>query len=618
MTATLAGALLTIGSSTALSVAVKATAIAGMAVIAAHVARRSRASIRHLIYAGTLGVLLLLPVWSLVGPALDVEVATSTSRTPRYDPVALDVPAGDPRARVAARTVDAPEPGSPLSLSALARGAWAAGMLLVLIPAGVGLWQALRIRRSATPWEDETAVAGVMAAEMGVGRPVDVLLHERVAGPMTCGFARPAIVLPLDARGWADQERQHAIQHELEHVRRGDWLVHCAARLVCAMYWFHPLVWLCARRLALEAERACDDGVLRHADAAAYAQQLVGLARRLAAGGRGPLLAMANGDDLTTRVRAVLDGAQARGRAGRAALAAAVATSVFVMATISPLRTVATAQARASGPDARPVFDAASIKPSESSAGMIGGQCAGTEPQTTPRLFEAARVKVEPIPPGVCAFTRTTLRLLIFEAYGIGGLLGGDEALAGGPAWLDRDRFDIRAKAVQPVPRAELRLMLQRLLEDRFGLRMHPETRRVDGFALVVTSNGSKMQRATGQETRRGITRTGNEPFAGSNATMRELASFIEMRLGRPVVDETRLEGGHNFTLMWTPGSEEREALPGLSLPPEVREKLRANDPVDGPTLYTALQEQLGLRLERRQVDREITVIDGAKPPTPN
>ena len=87
------------------------------------------------------------------------------------------------------------------------------------------------------------------------------------------------------------------------------------ARTACTLYWFHPLVWMASRRLCLESERACDDAVLRGAEPTVYAEHLVSLAKRLS---KGPaaVLSMAGRTDLSTRVRAVLDTGQARGRAG--------------------------------------------------------------------------------------------------------------------------------------------------------------------------------------------------------------------------------------------------------------------------------------------------------------
>ena len=100
---------------------------------------------------------------------------------------------------------------------------------------------------------------------------------------MTWGLLRPVIVLPAEAGGWPASERRHALLHERSHVDRGDWAIQLMTRLVCAVYWFHPLVWLAARRLFLEAERACDDRVLlAGARSTDYAKQLLQLARGFA------------------------------------------------------------------------------------------------------------------------------------------------------------------------------------------------------------------------------------------------------------------------------------------------------------------------------------------------
>jgi beta-lactamase regulating signal transducer with metallopeptidase domain len=93
----------------------------------------------------------------------------------------------------------------------------------------------------------------------------------------------------LHARAWSRDDLCRALIHELEHVARADWAGQCAARIACAIYWFHPLVWMAWRELAIEAERACDDAVLRRAEPDDYASQLVGLARRLEAASHPPL-----------------------------------------------------------------------------------------------------------------------------------------------------------------------------------------------------------------------------------------------------------------------------------------------------------------------------------------
>ena len=127
------------------------------------------------------------------------------------------------------------------------------------------------------------------------------------------------------------------IAHELEHVRRSDWLTQVVARALTACYWFHPLVWLLNRAFTLEAERACDDAVLRRAEPIAYATQLVTLAERLADSAHRLLLAMANRRELPARVHALLDSTQRRGPAGAAWIAVAFAISAALVDAIIAL-----------------------------------------------------------------------------------------------------------------------------------------------------------------------------------------------------------------------------------------------------------------------------------------
>ena len=202
-----------------------------------------------------------------------------------------------------------------LTAAALAAGAWIAGSLAFLLPVLAGAWRLRALCRSAKRWVQGQSAVNELARASGIGRPVELLLHDSLPGPMTCGILRPKLVLPSDAETWLEEELNRAIVHELEHVRRGDWLVQCVARAVCALYWFHPLVWVAWRRLSLEAERSCDDAVLGGFESTAYATQLVALAQRMRAA-KSPVPAMANRSDLSTRVRSVLDSRVRRGRAG--------------------------------------------------------------------------------------------------------------------------------------------------------------------------------------------------------------------------------------------------------------------------------------------------------------
>jgi TonB family protein len=335
--------LLAVSNSAAGSIVVKATVVAALGLTGARLARGSRAAVRHALLAVTFGALAALPLISLALPPIRVALRMAAQAAPIPDGPTGTVAAIAP---AEARTAEPTQsPSLRLTPEALLLGAWMVGAALFLLPLVVGLWQVRRLRRTGLPWRHGQTIAEGLATEAGVHRRVEVLLHEALAGPMTCGAFDPAIVLPVDARNWKEEDLNRAFVHEIEHVRRGDWLSYCFVRAVCAAYWFHPLAWMARRQLVLEAERACDDAVLARSEATAYADQLVGAAERLLASARSPLLAMASRADLSKRVGAMLDGRQRRGRAGAAAVALACAAAAALVLTMAPLTVVAAPEA---------------------------------------------------------------------------------------------------------------------------------------------------------------------------------------------------------------------------------------------------------------------------------
>src|SRR5262249_43693552 len=219
-----------------------------------------------------------------------------------------------------------------------------AGALLLLAQLAVDLRRLYRTRREGLLWMESRELMQWLAGECGVRRKVEVLLHEGVPGPLTCGIWRPAILLPDEACEWNEADLRRALVHELEHVRRGDWAVQLAARASCIFYWFHPLVWVAFRRLSLEAERAADDAVVRNAEHTEYADQLVSLAGQLSKARTQPALGMANRSDLSARVSALLDGSQRRGPAGWRPTASALGVAGLVVLALAPVRAVTLAK----------------------------------------------------------------------------------------------------------------------------------------------------------------------------------------------------------------------------------------------------------------------------------
>jgi bla regulator protein blaR1 len=326
-----------------LSILGKATVMVVLGLTAARLKGHARASLRHLLLATAFATLLVLPLVVLAAPDLTIEVPVAqvsepvdASKTPVSPGAVAGTAINSPRLTAAnAGTWSMP------SWRAVIRSIWIAGGMLLIVSLAVDLWRVQRIRRNGLPWTPFRQLTQALAAECGLRRPVEVLLHEDIKAPLTCGFWRPAIILPAEAREWSEDDLRRALVHEMEHARRGDWATQLAARAVCACYWFHPLVWMAWRQLCLEAERACDDAVVQSADHADYAEQLVSLSQRLSTARAQPVLGMANRSDLSRRISALLDSGQRRGRAGLSAAASAMIVAGLVVTAVAPLRVVA-------------------------------------------------------------------------------------------------------------------------------------------------------------------------------------------------------------------------------------------------------------------------------------
>jgi beta-lactamase regulating signal transducer with metallopeptidase domain/HEAT repeat protein len=330
---------------------VRATALllAGAAVAA--LLRRSPAGARHLVWLATLAGLLALPL-SLgltpvrlpilpraLAPAPRAVVAPETAAAPRAPVPAEAAPASaQPPAPVAAPAPRALAVVLPPALLVV----WVAVSSLLLAWLAVGTLAARRLVRGARPLDDArwNGLLCDVADRLGLAGLPRLLASERVVVPFAFGVVRPTIVLPATAEEWTDERRGQVLVHEIAHVRRRDLVAHALARLACALYWFHPLVWVAARRLRAESERACDDFVLacgaRASDYAGFLLDVVAAARRPSA----PALAVPMGRrrELEGRVIAILDPALKRGAAGRlqsgALLAGLFALFVAVAVTV--------------------------------------------------------------------------------------------------------------------------------------------------------------------------------------------------------------------------------------------------------------------------------------------
>ena len=248
--------------------------------------------------------------------------------------------------------------------------------------------------------------------------------------------------------------------------------------------------------------------------------------------------------------------------------------------------------------------------------------------------FEVASVKVSradvpgsirPSSGGTLTITNNTLLNMVRNAYGVQ-----EYQIVGGPSWLQSQRFDIVAKASAPVSPPETMAMLRTLLAERFALKTHVESRMMPAYALVMARDDRRPgpglrpsavdcaalvaaaraggpvpgappggRPVCGLRTRPGLA-------AGSGVTMSQLAANLAGVLGRAVLDRTNLTGGWDFDLTFA--ADQGSAI-AADAPP-------ANP--DAPSVFTALREQLGLKVESQRAPLDVLVIDQAEPPTPD
>jgi uncharacterized protein (TIGR03435 family) len=227
---------------------------------------------------------------------------------------------------------------------------------------------------------------------------------------------------------------------------------------------------------------------------------------------------------------------------------------------------------------ASPAFDVASIKTNRSGA-------AGSSMR-----FSTGRVTMENVP----------LKKVILTAYGIPD---DRQYAAEGPDWLVTDHFDIQATFPPDTEAQVVRQMLQGLLAERFRLTLHRESRQLPMFALVVAKDGPRIHPvADGQPQTRGDAGR----LEATKITMQKLADLLARMTEHEVVDRTGLSGVFDFTLEWSP-------LDTPAIEPSVNGGAGATD---GPSLVTALQEQLGLKLESTKGPVDVLVIDRVQHPT--
>lgn len=524
--------------------------------------KKNAAQVRHWVWL-TASVKFLVPFSLLVamGSHLVWSTALSVAQSTSYFAEQVGQPFTGPAAPL--QTLREAMPTVSSAIPAFLFAVWACGFLGIACSWWVR-W--LRIRAAVR--------AG---SRLRLDADVPVLSTPALLEPGVFGILRPVLLLPEGITGQLTRAQLQAIlAHEVCHVRRRDNLAAAIHMLVEGIFWFHPLIWWIGKRLVEERERACDEEVLRLGNQPhVYAESILKTCQFYL---ESPLVCVSGvtGSDLKQRVMRIM-GQRVIGKLtlGRKLLLTAAAFAGIALPVLTGMAGVPVV--RAHTPARSEIFEAVSIKlaaPGQRGRSLITN-------------------------PGRLRMVNVTLRDCILVAFGI-------QDFQLDARDLSSQRYEIVATAPDHASRVldmRYEAMLQAMLADRFELKVHRESKVLPVYALEVVKDGSKLKKSskTGASSRSTF---GHVTFTG--VSMSEWAAYLTSHIGRPVVDMTGLTGLYDFQLDWMPAETE------ATLEPPDPEKPPVSDPFGGPSVFTALKEQLGLKLTSKKLPVEIVVVDHA------
>ena len=459
---------------------------------------------------------------------------------------------------------------------------------------------------------------------------VPVLCTPELLEPGIFGIFRPVLLMPegILERLTAEQMRA-VIAHEMEHVRWRDNLTFAVHMVVEVLFWFHPAVWWIGARLIEERERACDEAVVEaRGQAEDYAEGILNVCKFCVESPVG-CIAGVTGADLKKRIVRIMRGGAARklGLGGKLVLGAAglVAITAPVVFGVAQAREDMPEWQKAAGGHAE--FEVASIR--------LSGPGASVPPSMILNAEDT------PVPSGGLFVADFPLQIFIEFAWKIMPSHEQEEAmLAHLPKWVATDHFVIRAKFTGNPTKDQIRLMMQSLLADRFKLAVHFASSDARVFALVVDKEGRLGPRIRahpkgapcnealvapadpfsssvppgGFVRHCGVVRGINGPnhtmlIGARDITLNHFAGYLSdfEDTGRPIVDQTGLNGAWDLSLNW--------------LPERFGSAASANERsagADGPPFFEALKDQLGLKLKPARATIPNLVIDHIERPSPN
>lgn len=462
-------------------------------------------------------------------------------------------------------------------------------------------------------------------AAVHAGAPVDLLGTVQIRSspgllePGVVGLFRPILLLPAGiAERLTPPQLQAVLAHELCHVRRRDNLTSAIHMLVEAAFWFHPLVWWIGARLVEERERACDEAVLSLGNEPRdYAEGILNICKNYV---ESPLSLVSGvtGANLKKRIQAIL--------------AARIAGHL----TLAKKLTLAAAGVAAVGVPILVGVISASGVPAQLQSNLTRSAAAAKFETVSIRPCPAFSKRPLPDSPGRLQSGCKTVEQFVEQAYGV--FANGHSnrlssvAVTGGPPWIRSDFYSIDAKAEGSQSFASMNgPMLQAVLENRFKLKIHRETKEVPVYRLSVAKGGPPLQPFQGScipwdfdnppvhppppSLRCGRGQRTSNGVELDAATMVDLCYFFLVTLDRPVIDETGMTGRFDFHL-----DLPAEAIKDLeSRPRGAPSGIDPRAPATDPSLVSAIKtavKKLGLDLEPATGPGEFLIIDHVARPS--
>ncbi len=567
--------------------------------------RKNRAQVRYwLWFSASLKFFIPLTLLMSVGSHLKWAPAAKHIATPAVSFVIVQMTEPFPGATTLGST-----PGSAADwITPVILVAWVSGFAAIAI-IRLRVWRRIQaIMRTSTALDIPAA---------GIPATVRVLSAPGLLEPSVIGWLRPVLLLPADVMpGLTARELDAVLAHELCHVRRRDNLSSTIHMIVEAVFWFHPLVWWIGARLVEERERACDEDVLRRGnEPLVYAEGILHICKIYL---ESPLRCVSGvtGSHLKKRIQAILAGRVAADlNFAKKVILAVAGIGVLAVPLVAGMMHASLSQNPARPADT-PKWEVASIRPCQ------GEQQVPGHPEIRPWANSS---------PG--RLSTGCVRLLDADGIGLIGYAYPELPIKGGPHWLHSAFYDINAKAEgNPSVKVMMGPMMQVLLEDRFHLKIHRQTSEGPVYFLTVARGGPKLRSFTegnctpyspfaptplqpGQEYCRNQISVVTASAEVQGGTLDEFSNLLQVLLDRPVINKTGITGRFDIRVEFSREGTKLAAMPliqpngGLS---------PASEPTGRPSIFTALQDQFGLRLESATGPVEMLVIDHVEKPSEN